>query len=221
MDQLIANVVEDHLPPTRKGKATREKLLAAAAVIFGKLGYDAARISDIVKKAGISHGLFYRHFADKDAILLAVLERLNDGLRHTSGKAAGSADGDKRGITLELLEKRNILFFREYRENRLLLRVAREAAARNEDSGFREMWLKIRGRFTLRTQRLLDQLIQSGDIAAIPDTEMVAEGLSALTEQLAYVQIGLAAEDPDDAFVERLGKSCGLIWYRTIFGGAE
>jgi hypothetical protein len=47
---------------------------------------------------------------------------------------------------------------------------------------------------------------------------MIAEGLSSLTEQLAYVQVGLAAQEPDDAFIERLGKACGLIWYRTISG---
>ena len=49
---------------------------------------------------------------------------------------------------------------------------------------------------------------------------MVAAGLSALTEQLAYIEIGLAVEDPDAATIERLGRSCALIWCRTIRGAA-
>ncbi|XUU60567.1 TetR/AcrR family transcriptional regulator [Erythrobacter sp. HA6-11] len=202
------------LPPTRKGKATREKLLQAAAVVFGRLGYSATRIADIVAEAGISHGLFYRHFADKDAILLAVIERLNDDLRHTSGRSVG----EQNTFSLTQMEQRNIQFFREYRQNRLLLRVTREAAALGEETGFRDVWLTIRSRFVERTERWLTQLVEDKVIEPIADIAMVAESLSALTEQLAYVQIGLAKSDPDDAFIERLGKACGLVWYRTISG---
>ena len=72
------------LPATRKGRATRERLLLAAEAIFGERGYEAARVSDIVAEAAVSHGLFYRHFPDKDAILFAVLTRLYDELRHSS-----------------------------------------------------------------------------------------------------------------------------------------
>jgi len=205
------------LPPTRKGKATREKLLAAAAVAFGEHGYNAVRIADIVAEAGISHGLFYRHFADKDAILLALLDQLNEELRRTTARAVGETDS----LSLERLEARNIQFFRDYRRNRLLLRVAREAAAQAQHSDFRRVWLQMRDRFVARTERWLERLVESGTVPPIADIPMVAEGLSSLTEQLAYVQVGLAAQDPEDAFIERLGKSCGLIWYRTISGAAR
>jgi AcrR family transcriptional regulator len=204
------------LPPTRKGKATREKLLASAAVAFGAHGYNAVRIADIVAEAGISHGLFYRHFADKDAILLALLDQLNEELRRTTARAVGEGDT----FSLALLEARNIVFFRDYRRNRLLLRVAREAAAQQQHGDFRRVWLQMRDRYVARTERWLERLVASGAVPPIADIPMVAEGLSSLTEQLAYVQIGLAMQDPEDAFIERLGKSCGLIWYRTISGKA-
>jgi AcrR family transcriptional regulator len=202
------------LPPTRKGQATREKLLAAAEAVFAARGHENARVADIVAEASISHGLFYRHFADKDAILTAVLGRLNDRLRDISGRVAG----DGRVPTLEQLELRNIQFFREYAEHRLLLRVSREAAARSGESEFRTKWLANRGRFVGRTDRWLKELVTNGLIAPLSDTHTVAEGLSALTEQMAYVLVGLASEDPDEAELERLGKACGLIWYRTLFG---
>ena len=202
------------MPPTRKGQATREKLLEAAEAVFSQRGYETARVADIVAEAGISHGLFYRHFTDKDAVLSAVLERLNHRLRDSSGKVAG----DGRVPTLEQLQLRNIQFFREYSEHRLLLRVSREAAARSGDGDFRSKWLANRGRFVARTQRWLDELADNGDIAPIADSQTIAEGLSALTEQMAYVLVGLADDDPDDATLARLGKACGLIWHRTLFG---
>jgi AcrR family transcriptional regulator len=210
--------VEDvALPPTKKGRATREKLLTAAEIIFGRRGYDSTRIADIVAEAGISHGLFYRHFADRDAILSAVLDRLNDRLRDTSGRVAG----DGRVPTLNQLQSRNIQFFKEYAAHRLLLRVSREAAAHSGNQEFREKWLANRGRFVSRTHRWLQDLGESGDITALSDPMSIAEGLSALTEQMAYVRVGLAEDDPDAAALEALGKACGLIWYRTLFGAGQ
>lgn len=214
---LAANDPGSALPPTRKGQATRERLLVAAEGVFGRLGYESTRIADIVAEAGISHGLFYRHFADKDAILNAVLDRLNARLRDTSGRVAG----DGRVPTLEQLQARNIQFFREYAEHRLLLRVSREAAARSGDSDFRAKWLANRQRFVARTHRWLQELAANGDIAPLADSLGVAEGLSSLTEQMAYVQVGLADADPDEAALTAIGNACGLIWHRTLFGVAE
>ncbi len=202
------------LPPTPKGRATREKLLAAAEIVFAHRGYDHTRVADIAAEAGTSHGLFYRHFSDKDAILSAVLDRLNDRLRDISGRMAG----DGRVPTLEQLQTRNIQFFRQYAENRLLLRVSREAAARSGDGDFRAQWLANRERFVGRTHRWLQDLGTRGEIAPLEDALSIAEGLSALTEQMAYVELGLANEDPSDARLEQLGKACGMIWYRTLFG---
>jgi AcrR family transcriptional regulator len=211
----LREVTGQTLPPTKKGQATREKLLTAAETVFARRGYETARVADIVAEAGISHGLFYRHFTDKDAILSAVLDRLNARLRESSGRVAG----DARVPTLEQLQQRNILFFREYAEHRLLLRVSREAAARSSEGDFRAKWLANRDRFVARTHRWLVDLESAGDVAAIPDALAVAEGLSALTEQMAYVQVGLAENDPDEATLDELGRACGLIWYRTIVGG--
>ena len=50
-----------------RGVATRTRLLDAAAAAFGTLGYDGVRVDDIAVEAGVSHGTFYRYYADKDA----------------------------------------------------------------------------------------------------------------------------------------------------------
>lgn len=204
------------LPPTAKGQATRERMVEAATEVFCRLGYEATRVADINEQAGVSHGLFYRHFRDKADILLAALERMNAQLRHTSGRA----DGDEDELSFALLERRNVLFFSEYAHNRKLFRVAREVAARTDEVEFREVWLRMRNRYVQRTHRWLDHLVALGAIDPLPDTGLVAAALGALTEQLAYVEIGLPVEEPEPAMIERLGNICTFIWYRTIKGAA-
>src|SRR5260370_37832277 len=59
------------------------QLLAAAEVEFARRGVEAARIDDIVRRAGRSKGSFYQYFASKEdafgqisQALLAQLERI-------------------------------------------------------------------------------------------------------------------------------------------------
>lgn len=55
---------------------TRERLLVAAREIFAAQGYHNTIISDIVKKAGVGQGTFYRNFTNKREIFEALLEML-------------------------------------------------------------------------------------------------------------------------------------------------
>lgn len=55
--------------------ATREKLLAAAARIFAREGFEAARLEDIAAAAGYTRGAFYANFRDKEELFFALLER--------------------------------------------------------------------------------------------------------------------------------------------------
>jgi AcrR family transcriptional regulator len=72
-----------------------ERLLAAARRCFGDYGYDATSIAGIAREAGVSDGLLYRYFADKRALLLAVLgqffEELIDRARAAVAQAADFA----------------------------------------------------------------------------------------------------------------------------------
>ena len=54
---------------------TREKLIRAGAELFGKHGLDAPSLDEICERAGYTRGAFYVHFEDRDAFLVAVMER--------------------------------------------------------------------------------------------------------------------------------------------------
>jgi AcrR family transcriptional regulator len=52
---------------------TRDRLLRAAADVFGERGYDGTRVADIAAAAGVSNGALYAHFGSKADLLLAAL----------------------------------------------------------------------------------------------------------------------------------------------------
>ena len=57
---------------------TRTRLLDAAVEVFVERGIAAASVEDIADAAGFSRGALYSNFADKDALVLAVLQRITD-----------------------------------------------------------------------------------------------------------------------------------------------
>lgn len=62
-------------PTVTQGEATRNRLLDAGTTVLARRGYHAARVDDVVREAGVSHGTFYLYFANKDALVLALAER--------------------------------------------------------------------------------------------------------------------------------------------------
>jgi AcrR family transcriptional regulator len=53
---------------------TRERLVAAAAVVFNRDGYHGTDSNRLARAAGYAPATFYKHFPDKRAILLAAYE---------------------------------------------------------------------------------------------------------------------------------------------------
>src|SRR6195256_4431095 len=53
----------------------RSQILDAALVCFGKRGFHQASMHDISAEAGISVGLIYRYFANKEAVISAMADR--------------------------------------------------------------------------------------------------------------------------------------------------
>jgi AcrR family transcriptional regulator len=62
--------------PTQAARTaeTRRKLIAAAAYIFARDGFEAARLEDIASAAGYTRGAFYANFTDKEELFFALLE---------------------------------------------------------------------------------------------------------------------------------------------------
>jgi AcrR family transcriptional regulator len=75
-DALGTAPVKRRLPTTER-RATIE---LAAERLFAEHGYAGTRIEDIVDAAGVTKPVLYRHFASKEALHRALLERHRDAL---------------------------------------------------------------------------------------------------------------------------------------------
>jgi TetR/AcrR family transcriptional regulator, repressor for uid operon len=62
-------------PQTDSSSDRRAQILDAALVCFAKRGFHQASMHDISAEAGISVGLIYRYFENKDAVISAMADR--------------------------------------------------------------------------------------------------------------------------------------------------
>jgi len=59
---------------------TRAKLIAAAQTLIAAGGYEALRVEEVVKNAGVAKGTFFAHFRDKDALMDLLIGAKIDAL---------------------------------------------------------------------------------------------------------------------------------------------
>lgn len=64
-------------------EGTRERILAAALVAFADAGYEGAKTRDIAAAAGVNQGLITYHFASKEALWQAAVDRVFAELRES------------------------------------------------------------------------------------------------------------------------------------------
>lgn len=81
-----------------RGQRTRQRLLDAAAEVFDRTSYHAARVDDVVAAADSSHGTFYLYFSSKEDLfeqlvgeVATELHGLIDELAPVTNSARGRA----------------------------------------------------------------------------------------------------------------------------------
>lgn len=78
----------------------RTKILDACERVIAKAGLAKFRMSAVAKEAGVSIGLLAYHFGDRDGLLQAALDHVNDG---TTSRAAIHGSGASAAERLEAL----------------------------------------------------------------------------------------------------------------------
>jgi AcrR family transcriptional regulator len=78
---------------------TRASLIAAALEEFGSRGLDAS-LDGICARAGLTRGAFYVHFADREALILAVMEHVLGGFVELLMGLRPAAGGTERALDL-------------------------------------------------------------------------------------------------------------------------
>ena len=70
------------MTPPQDSTARKEAILEAAVLVFGRYGYRKTSVEDLAEAAGLSKQGLYLHFASKEAVFAAAVQKyFADGIR--------------------------------------------------------------------------------------------------------------------------------------------
>jgi TetR/AcrR family transcriptional repressor of nem operon len=67
-------------PKTARGRATRERIVAAASELISQRGIAETSLDDVIERAGVSKSQLYHYFEDRGALLRAVVAHNTEGV---------------------------------------------------------------------------------------------------------------------------------------------
>lgn len=74
---------------TDRQLAKRRRILEAAGKEFARLGYEHCAIRDIARRAGVADGTIYSYFENKQALVMALVAELTEGLGQAESRPLG------------------------------------------------------------------------------------------------------------------------------------
>ena len=78
--------------------ATAARVLEVATQLFARDGYAHVGLEAVAAEAGVTRGAVYHHYAGKQALFRAVLDRLQRGVAEAVARAAEAADDPWSGL---------------------------------------------------------------------------------------------------------------------------
>ncbi len=203
--RCCATVTADETPArSARGERTRAKLLDAARVAFRGVPWSRARVEDVCRAAGVGHGTFYAYYANKEAVLAALVRRHATELYRLAEQpwTSGDVEQDVRRV------------------------IAGFVALSAEDRDIREMWfaaapseptldalvVEVRQQFVARVREALSVSRIAGLARPDLDVEVAATALAAMVEQTV-----LLAQQGEGVAADRLVEGLTDLWVHAVY----
>jgi len=170
--------------------ARREEILAAAKSCFVRYGLRGTSMREIQRESGLSAGALYDYFESKEAIVLALGERLLAPPSALLAVAAGARD-PLAAIEL-VLERMRVQFAALHAAGGTLEVRVQFLAEATFESPFREMAQEFVGGITGAVATALRAARAAGTLRADADPDVLAQALTALVQGLVVqLAVGL------------------------------
>ena len=173
---------------------SKQNILDKAAEVFASKGLANTKVSDLTEAAGVSQGLLYRYFTDKDDVFIALLEKPVTGAIQWTQDAT-----EYTGSPLEKLRRLTEQFLQGMSERPVYFQILTQAMALS--GGVYETLVKLE-----TVVKILRKLIMEG--------QKVGEIAKRNPDQLVFLYLsslyGLAA-----------GKSLNINWIDEHFPDSE
>lgn len=101
----MEDAIQAQIVALKKGQ-----ILDAATQVFAEKGFHKATIKDIAKVAGIADGTVYNYFENKTALLLGILDRLNESEQREVDLGAGIEDDFRAFFVVYLRHRLDVVF---------------------------------------------------------------------------------------------------------------
>ena len=166
------------------------QILDAAVRVFAAQGYEASRVGDVAKEAGVAYGLVYHYYGSKEAVLEAVFREAWGRL--LTAVAVAEQTGESAPEQLELVVK---IVLRAWRDDPDLVRLLVREITRNPHI---QDELDEIGQAFASLQRIVERGRHEGTFRSDVDAQMSAWMLyGALEEVLTGWVLGQLPDDAD------------------------
>lgn len=109
------------LTPEERHLRRRDQLLEAGLEVFAMKGWAGTAVLDVCQTARLSQRYFYEHFSDREALFLAVSEKIADEVEHVVRAAASEAEETPEQRARGVLQALAAYFARDPRTVRVAL----------------------------------------------------------------------------------------------------
>jgi AcrR family transcriptional regulator len=202
----------DESPALTKGERTRRRLMDAALDLLREVGFHDLKTTEIAKHAGVAAGVFYTYFADKNEIVLALIDEMI--ARNTDIVLGAPHEDDHFRAVLSA----NRAYVALFAEGRGLNRAIGQIVDTLPEA--RVAWQKANAEIATRIARRMERRLGDGPHDVDPFFSALALQAmldSILLQTYAYRDPALKdfASDPD-----ALAMQLSLLWYRAVYGAS-
>src|SRR5438874_2056985 len=194
----------------------REQILDAATQLFARQGFQGTTTKQISEQTGVTEALIFRHFASKDELYWAVIERkikaAAPGEHMRERLSAGGSDLEVlSGVATQILERRakdqtlsRLLLYSALENHRLSHRFFRTYVAE-----FYEMLAEyIRGRIAEGNFRPVNPLI-------------AARGFLGMVVYHSWIQELFGGKRYQNFSVQEVSKTLADVWLQGMLSGPQ
>lgn len=156
----------------------RAAILRASATAIAERGIRGLRVNDVAEVAGVSPGLLYYHFKDREGLLDAALNYINDRARayRTEGDAASDSARQRliHSLLGEIQDRTDVI------ENSLAWNELRASAV--YEAALREPLARTTAAWISEIASAISEAQAAGEIATNIDPDKTAITMTALVE---------------------------------------
>ncbi len=187
---------------------TRQQILDAAQQFLRQKSFRELNVDALMARTGHTRTVFYRHFDDISALMLALIQEVGTELIEVAAQWAQTET-----VTPQEARARLALFVGFYDRNGPLVHAVGEAA--HHDDTVEQAYNGLNEGFIAMTAAAIELRIERGELAPL-DAPEVARALLRMLG--GYLDDSLGREQRTDP--ARVLETVSTIWTRTLFPGS-